>query len=175
MLSLFSLFSGLAQQAELPFSYPAVSDSNPESVGKVTANHSVFFDITCSSVIDDGEMDEYYAISGLGELCRHPRIKKNKPRNPRDSPREHMCSCPSVTCTVHPANRAHRAGHVEFHTRAGVKNPSSPNSLPSLTFVRPRDQLFHRVRFRTGSLTLATVHAGVSSVARHGPPVLYRA
>ena len=34
---------------------------------------------------------------------------------------------PSVTCTVHPANRAHRAGHVEFHTRAHVKNRSSPN------------------------------------------------
>ena len=34
---------------------------------------------------------------------------------------------PSVTCTVHPANRAHRAGHVGFHTRAHVKNPSIPN------------------------------------------------
>ena len=82
---------------------------------------------------------------------------------------------PSVTCTVHPANRAHRAGHIEFHTRAHVQNPSVPNSLPSLTFVRPQDQQHHRVRFRTGSLTLATVLAVVSSVARHGLPVLYRA
>ena len=39
------------------------------------------------------------------------------------------------------------------------------------TFVRPRDQLIHRVRFRTGSLTLATVHAEVSSGAQHGLPV----
>ena len=34
--------------------------------------------------------------------------------------------------------------------------------LPSLTFVRPRDQQLHRVRFRTGSLTRATVLAVVS-------------
>ena len=60
-------------------------------------------------------------------------------------------------------------------TRAHVQNPSVPNSLPSLTFVRPQDQQHHRVRFRTGSLTLATVLAVVSSVARHGLPVLYRA
>ena len=57
----------------------------------------------------------------------------------------------SVTCTVHSANRTHRAGHVEFHTRAHVQNPSVPNSRPSLAFVRLRDQLIHRVRFRTGS------------------------
>ena len=49
--------------------------------------------------------------------------------------------CLSVTCAVHPANRTHRAGHVEFHTRVNVKNPSVPNSLPSLAFVRPRDRL----------------------------------
>ena len=47
--------------------------------------------------------------------------------------------------------------------------------LPSLTFVRPRDQLIHRVRFRTGSLTLVTLLAGVSYVAQYGPPVHDRA
>ena len=31
---------------------------------------------------------------------------------------------PCVTCTVHSANRTHRAGHAEFHTRAHVQNPS---------------------------------------------------
>ena len=35
--------------------------------------------------------------------------------------------CPSVTCAVHSANRTHHAGHVGFHTRVRVKNPSSPN------------------------------------------------
>ena len=82
---------------------------------------------------------------------------------------------PSVACTVHSANRTHHAGHVGFNTRAHVKNPSVPNSLPSLAFVRPRDQLFHRVRFRTGSLTLAAMHAVVSYVAQHGQSVHYRA
>ena len=81
---------------------------------------------------------------------------------------------PCVTCTVHPANRAHRAGHVGSHTRAHVKNPSVPNSLPSLTFVRPRDQLLTACVSGPG-LTLVTVLAGVSSVARHGQPVHYRA
>ena len=47
--------------------------------------------------------------------------------------------------------------------------------LPSLTFVRPRDQQYHRVRFRTGPLTFAAVHAVVSYVARHGQPVHDRA
>ena len=76
--------------------------------------------------------------------------KKQTSQSEGFSTRAHVL-CPSVTCAVHSANRTHRAGHVEFHTRARVKNPSSPNSLPSLTFVRPRDQLINHVRFRTGS------------------------
>ena len=100
--------------------------------------------------------------------------KKKTSQSEGFSTRAHVL-CPSVTCTVHSANRTHHAGYVGFYTRAHVKNPSHPNSLPSLTFVRPRDQLHHRVRFRTGPLTLAAVLAGVSPVAQHGPPVRYRA
>ena len=55
--------------------------------------------------------------------------------------------CPSVTCAVHSANRTHRAGHVEFHTRVRVENPSSPNPATSLAFVRPRDQLHPPLAF----------------------------
>ena len=43
------------------------------------------------------------------------------------STRAHVL-CPSVTRAVHSANRTHRAGHVEFHTRVRVESPSSPNS-----------------------------------------------
>ena len=84
------------------------------------------------------------------DVTRALKKKKQTSQSEGFSTRAHVL-CSSVTCTVHSANRTHRAGHVEFHTRAHVKNPSVPNSLPSLTFVRPRDQLFHRVRFRTGS------------------------
>ena len=42
------------------------------------------------------------------------------------STRAHVL-CPSVTCAVHSANRTHCAGHVEFHTRARLENPSVPD------------------------------------------------
>ena len=83
--------------------------------------------------------------------------------------------CSSVTCAVHSANRTHHAGHVGFHTRAHVKNPSVPNSptqpglCPSAGPANPPRAFPDRV------LTLAAVHVGVSSVARHGPPVRCRA
>ena len=82
--------------------------------------------------------------------------------------------CSSVTCAVHSANRTHHAGHVGFHTRAHVKNPSSPNPTtqpdlcPSAGSANPPRAFPDRV------LTLAAVHTGVSPVARHGPPVRCR-
>ena len=66
--------------------------------------------------------------------------KKQTSQSEGFSTRAHVL-CPSVTCAVHSANRTHCAGRVEFHTRVHVENPSVPNSLPSLAFVRPRDQL----------------------------------
>ena len=81
---------------------------------------------------------------------------------------------PSVTCAVHPANRTHRAGHVGFHTRAHVQNPSVPNPPTQPDLCPSAGSATHRA-FPDRVLTLATVHAGVSSVARHGPPVHYRA
>ena len=82
--------------------------------------------------------------------------------------------CPSVTCAVHSANRTHHAGHVGFYTRAHAQNPSSPNPTtqpglcPSAGSANPPRAFPDRV------LTLAAVHAGVSSVARHGPSVRCR-
>ena len=87
--------------------------------------------------------------------------------------RAHVLPC--VTCTVHSANRTHHAGHVGFHTRAHVQNPSSPNPPTQPDLCPSAGSATHRVRFRTGSLTLAAVLAGVSPVAQHGPLVHDRA
>ena len=88
---------------------------------------------SCTSSHMDGTIRQ-----GLTPSCRTPTtragshdvtraLKKRKTSQSEGfSTRTHVL-CPSVTCAVHSANRTHRAGHVEFHTRAHVKNPSSPN------------------------------------------------
>ena len=82
---------------------------------------------------------------------RHPRIKKKQTSQSEGfSTRAHV-PLPSVTCTVHPANRTHRAGHVGFHTRAHVQNPSIPNSTTQPDLCPSAGSASHRVRFRTGS------------------------
>ena len=123
--------------------------------------------LPCTSALMDGTIRQ-----GITPSCRTPttragshdvtRALKKKQTSQSDgfSTRAHVLF-PSVTCTVHPANRAHRAGHVEFHTRAHVKNPSVPNSLPSLAFVRPRDQQHQRVRFRTGAHPRSRARGGL--------------
>ena len=145
---------------------------------------------TCTSSHMDGTIRQ-----GITPSCRTPTTragshditralkKKQTSRSEGLSTRAHV-PLPSVTCTVHSANRTHHAGHVGFHTRAHVKNPSSPNSLPSLTFVRPRDQQHHRVRFRTGSLLSqpcsrwsrtwhSTDYSCATMQTRHGPKCNY--
>ena len=86
--------------------------------------------------------------------CSHDvtlRIKKNKPRSPRGSTREHMCSArQSFTNTL-----TWRTHPVQIH-------------LPSLAFVRRGISNIHRVRFRTGFYSRKRAR-GVSCVARHGP------
>ena len=86
--------------------------------------------------------------------------KKQTSRSEGFSTRAHVLRS-SVTCTVHSANRTHRAGHVEFYTRAHVQNPSSPNpptqpdlcpSAGSATSPRafPDRVSYHRNRARGG-------------------------
>ena len=85
--------------------------------------------------------------------------KKQTSRSEGLSTRAHV-PLPSVTCTVHSANRTHNAGHVGFHTRAHVQNPSSPNPptqpdlCPSAGSANPPrefpDRVYHRNRARGG-------------------------
>ena len=82
--------------------------------------------------------------------------------------------CPSVTCAVHSANRTHRAGHVGFHTRVRVENPSSPNPATQPGLCPSAGSATFTASVSGPGLTLAAVHVGVSSVARHGPPVSCR-
>ena len=89
--------------------------------------------LPCTSSLMDGTIRQ-----GFTPSCRIPTtraamtspcaLKKKKKTSQSEgfSTRAHVL-CPSVTCAVHSANRTHRAGHVEFHTRVRVKNPSSPN------------------------------------------------
>ena len=135
---------------------------------------------TCTSSLMDGTIRQ-----GITPSCQIPNtragshdvtraLKKNKPRDPRDSPREHMCPAP-VTCTVHSADRTHRAGHVGVPHTCSRTEPihsefsTQPDLCPSAgSAISPR-------AFPDRVLTLATVLAGVSSEAQHGLPVLYRA
>ena len=81
--------------------------------------------------------------------------------------------CSSVTCAVPSANRTHHAGHVGFHTRAHVKNPSSPNPTTQPDLCPSAGPATSPRAFPDRVLTLAAVLAGVSPVAQHGPPVRY--
>ena len=89
------------------------------------------------------------------------------------STRAHVL-CPSVTCAVHSANRTHHAGHVGFHTRVRVKNPSSPNPATQPSLCPSAGSATSTACVSGPGLTLAAEHVGVSSVARHGPPVRCR-
>ena len=82
--------------------------------------------------------------------------------------------CPSVTCAVHSANRTHRAGHAEFHTRVCVKNPSSPNPATQPGLCPSAGSATSTACVPRPGLTLAAEDVGVSCVARHGPPACCR-
>ena len=84
------------------------------------------------------------------------------------STRAHVL-CPSVTCTVHSANRTHRAGHVEFHTRVHVGNPSSPNPATQPGLCPSAGSATSTAGVPGPSFTPAAEHVGASCVARHGP------
>ena len=99
--------------------------------------------------------------------------KKQTSQSEGLSTRAHV-PCPSVTCTVHPANRTHHAGHVGFHTRAHVQNPSSPNQTTQPGLCPSAGSATSPRAFPDRVLTFAAMHAGVSSVAQHGQPVRCR-
>ena len=100
-------------------------------------------------------------------------LKKQTSQSEGFSTRAHVL-CPSVTCTVHSANRTHRAGHVGFHTRVRVENPSSPNPATQPGLCPSAGSATSTACVPRPGLTLAAEHVGVSCVARHGPPARYR-
>ena len=75
--------------------------------------------------------------------------------------------CPSVTCAVHSANRTHRAGHVEFHTRVRVENPSVPNSATQPGLCPSAGSATSTACVPGPGFTPAAEHVGASCV--HGP------
>ena len=89
------------------------------------------------------------------------------------STRAHVL-CPSVTCAVHSVNRTHRAGHVKFHTRVHVENPSGPNPATQPGLCPSAGSATSTACVSGPGLTLAAEHVGVSCVARHGPPARCR-
>ena len=103
--------------------------------------------------------------------CSHDvtlRIQKQTSQSEVFTTRAHVL-CPSVTCTVHSANRAHHAGHVEFHTRVRVENPSSPNPDTQPGLCPSAGSATSTAGVPGPGFTPAAEHVGVSCVARHGP------
>ena len=92
--------------------------------------------------------------------CSHDvtlRIPKSKPRSPRGSPREQICSARrSFTNTL-----AWRTRPVQIH-------------LPSLAFVCPRDRLTSTAGVPGRGFTPANEHVGVSCQARSEPRARHR-
>jgi len=94
----------------------------------------------------------YSLLPDSDHMCSHDvtlRIPKSKPRSPRGSPREQMCSArQSFTNTL-----AWRTRPFQIH-------------LPSLAFVRPWDRLTSTAGVSGPGLTRANEHVGVSCQAR---------
>ena len=57
----------------------------------------------------------------------------------------------------------------ELYTHARLENPSDPNSLSSLTSVRPRDRLTSTACVSGPDFTCAGAHATASCAALHEP------
>ena len=121
----------------------------------------------------------YSLLPDSDNTCSHDvtrALKKKKKTSQSEgfSTRAHVL-CSSVTCAVHSANRTHRAGHVEFHTRVRVKNPSRPNPSTQPGLCPSAGSATSTACVSGPGLTLAAMHAGVSSVAQHGTPARCRA
>ena len=103
--------------------------------------------------------------------CSHDvtlHIQKQTSQSEGFPTRAHVL-CSSVTRAVYPANRTHRAGHVEFYTRVRVENPSCPNPATQPGLCPSAGSATSTAGVPGPGLTPAAEHVGVSCVARPGP------